>query len=64
MINKDELNYKITAVLNYLKNHNGYKYKLYNHLCPNENTIPDSNIVEYMEDIQEMILELLSIINI
>ena len=34
MINKDELIYKMAAVIEYLKNNNGYNYKLYNHLCP------------------------------
>lgn len=34
MINKDELLYKIETIIKYLKEHNGYDYKLYNHLCP------------------------------
>ena len=46
MINKDELIYKMAAVIEYLKNNNGYNYKLYNHLCPGYGN-PDSNIVEY-----------------
>ena len=48
MINKDELIYKMEAVIEYLKNNNGYNYKLYNHLCPGYGD-PDSNIVEYAE---------------
>lgn len=55
MINKDELIYKIETIIGYLKEHNGYEYKLYNHLCP-EYGNPDSNIVEYAEDVLEMIL--------
>lgn len=55
MINRDELLYKIDAVIDYLKKHNGYNYKLYNHLCPNDGIKPDSNIVEYAEDVEEMI---------
>ena len=55
MINKDELIYKLITIIDYLKKHNGYDYKLYNHLCPNENIEPDSNIVEYAEDILYMV---------
>ena len=50
MINKDELIYKLTAIIEYLKNNDGYDYKLYNHLCPGYDE-PDSNIVEYAEDV-------------
>ena len=54
MINKDELIYKIQAIIGYLKEHNGYDYKLYNRLCPGMGK-PDSNIVEYAEDVLQMI---------
>ena len=54
MINKDELIYKMEAVIEYLKNNKGYNYKLYNHLCPGYGE-PDSNIVEYAEDVLYMI---------
>ena len=54
MINKDELIYKLTAIIEYLKNNDEYDYKLYNHLCP-EYDEPDSNIVEYAEDVLYMI---------
>ena len=50
MINKDELLYKLNTVIEYLKNNNGYNYKLYNQLCPDYEA-PDSNIVEYVEDV-------------
>ncbi len=50
MINKNELLYKLEAVIEYLKNNGGYDYKLYNHLCPGMGK-PDSNIVEYAEDV-------------
>ena len=30
MINKNELIYKLTAIIEYLKNNDGYDYKLYN----------------------------------
>ena len=55
----NELKYKFNAVLEYLKNNNGYSYKLYNKLCPDMDKEPDSNIVEYMEDIIEIIEEIL-----
>ena len=45
MINKDELIYKINAIIDYLKDNNGYDYKLYNQLCPGDGE-PDSNIIE------------------
>ena len=44
MINKDELLYKLNTVIEYLKNNNGYNYKLYNQLCPDYEA-PDSNII-------------------
>lgn len=59
MINKDELLYKIDAVIKYLKDNGGYKYKLYNRLCPDNNVEPDSNIVEYAEDVKYMINEMI-----
>ena len=62
MINKDELIYKMEAVIEYLKNKNGYDYKLYNRLCPGYED-PDSNIVEYAEDILDIINELIDIID-
>ena len=54
MINKDELIYKLESVIEYLKTHDGYNYKLYNRLCPGMGK-PDSNIVEYAEDVLYMV---------
>ena len=51
MINKDEILYKLNTIIEYLKNNNGYNYKLYNYLCPDRDIEPDSNIVEYAEDV-------------
>lgn len=51
MINKDELIYKLETIIEYLKNNGGYDYLLYNHLCPIDDLEPDSNIVEYAEDV-------------
>ena len=62
MTKKDELIYKIEAVKEYLKNNNGYTYKLYNHLCPGYGE-PDSNIVEYAKDILDIINELINVID-
>ena len=60
MVNKNELLYKINAVIEYLKEHNGYDYKIYNRLCPGMGE-PDSDIVEYAEDVEELINELLEL---
>ena len=58
MINKDELIYKLEAVIEYLKNTGGYDYKLYNRLCPGMGK-PDSNIVEYAEDVLYLVNSLI-----
>ena len=54
MINNNEIIYKMEAVIEYLKNNGGYDYELYNRLCPGIRE-PDSNIVEYAEDVLYMI---------
>lgn len=54
MANNDELLYKIDTIIEYLKEHKGYEYKLYNRVCPDNNIEPDSNIVEYAEDIKNI----------
>ena len=54
MINKDELIYKLEAVIEYLKNNGGYDYELYNRLCSGTGE-PDSNIVEYVEDVLNLV---------
>ena len=54
MINNDELKYKLETVIEYLKDNSGYDYKLYNQICPDMGE-PDSNIVEYVEDVLYMI---------
>ena len=58
MIKNDELIYKLETVIEYLKNNGGYDYELYNRLCPGMGE-PDSNIVEYAEDVLQMINNLL-----
>ena len=58
MINKDELIFKLKTVIEYLKKNGGYNYKLYNRLCPGIEK-PDSNIVEYAEDIFEIVNKLI-----
>ena len=59
MINKDELIYKLETVIEYLKKNGGYDYKLYNRLCPGMGK-PDSNIVEYAEDIFEIVNKIIN----
>lgn len=46
-----ELDYKLDAVRTFLIENNGFGYKLYNHSCPTNDNEPDSNIVEYFDDI-------------
>jgi len=50
IVELNELIYKIDTVIDYLKNHNGHDYKLYNHTDE-----ADSDIVEYAEDIKDII---------
>ena len=45
------------TVVNIDKNKSIYDYKVYNHLCPNFNSEPNSNIVEYAEDVKKIIEE-------
>lgn len=59
MINNNEIIYKMEAIIEYLKNNDGYNYELYNRLCPGMGK-PDSNIVEYAEDVLYMINLLIS----
>ena len=54
MINNNKLIYKLEAVIVYLKNNGGYDYEVYNRLCPGMGE-PDSNIVEYVEDVLYLI---------
>ena len=54
MINNNEIIYKME-----IKNNDGYNYELYNRLCPGIGE-PDSNIVEYSEDVLYMINLLIS----
>ena len=62
MIKKAELIYKINIIIDYLKDNNGYDYKLYNQLCPGYGE-PDSNIVEYAKDVLNIINELINIVD-
>ncbi len=50
----DKLKYKLETVIEYLKDNSGYDYKLYNQIYPDMGE-PDSNIVEYVEDVLYMI---------
>ena len=59
MINNNEIIYKMETIIEYLKNNDGYNYELYNRLCPGIGG-PDSNIVEYAEDVIYMINLLIS----
>ena len=50
-----ELNYKMDTIIEYLKEHDGDNYLLYNHVCPHLSDEPDSDIVEYALDVKEII---------
>jgi len=51
----NELNFKMNEIIEYLKNNKGYDYELYNHVCPCFVDEPNSNIVEYAEDVKDII---------
>jgi len=51
----NELNAKIDIIIEYLKDNGGYDYELYNNTCPYYSDKPNSNIVEYAEDIKREI---------
>ncbi len=63
MIREAEILYKIDVIIRYLKEHKGYDYKLYNRLCPDTNIEPDSNIVEYAEDVLDIVKEIFKVGN-
>lgn len=48
----DEFLIKIETIIKYLKENDGYNYKLYDHTSQSTNNYPNSNIVEYAEDIR------------
>ena len=62
MINNNEITYKMEAIIEYLKNNGWYNYKLYNRLCSDMGE-PDSIIVEYAEDVLEIVENLINIID-
>jgi len=59
MIMKDEMLYKLEVIIKYLKDNKGYEYKLYNRVCPDNNIEPDSNIIEYAEDVKNIVNEII-----
>lgn len=61
MINNNEIIYKMEVIIEYLKNNRLYDYELYNWLCPGGIEEPDSNIVEYAEDVLYIINLLINI---
>lgn len=59
MINNDELLYKIDAIIEYLKEHDEYEYKLYYRLVPINDILSDSIIVEYAENVKNIVIEMI-----
>ena len=51
----NELNFKMDEIIEYLRNNKGYDYRLYNHCCPCFVDEPNSDIVEYAEDVKDII---------
>ncbi len=60
MNRENEILYKIDTIIKYLKENNGYDYKLYNRICPDMGEA-DSNIVEYAEDVLDIVEEMINI---
>lgn len=46
-----ELDFKLHVIKDFLIKRGGYKVKLYNRTCPEFCDTPDSNIIEYFDDI-------------
>lgn len=61
-INKEELVYKIDAIIENLKESNGHEYKLYSRVCLDNDLDPDSSIIEYVEDFKNMFIKILKIL--
>lgn len=57
IIETRELEFKLEVIMYFLITKDGYSFKLYNHPLPNSSE-PDSNIVEYMEDVINLISKL------
>ena len=49
----NEFNFKIDEIIKFLKNNKGHEYKVYNY--DHEATEPDSDIVEYAENVKDII---------
>ena len=49
-----ELKFKLEVVMYFLVSRNGYSFKLFNHPLPDSDE-PDSDIIEYMEDIMNLV---------
>ena len=60
MNRENEILYKIDTIIKYLKENNGYDYKLYNRICPDMGEA-DSKIVEYAEDVLDIVEEMINI---
>lgn len=52
-----ELEFKLEVIMYFLVTKDGYSFKLYNHPLPHSEE-PDSNIIEYMEDVINLISKL------
>ena len=53
-----ELKFKLEVVMYFLVSRNGYSFKLFNHTLPDSDE-PDSDIIEYMEDIMNLVSKII-----
>ena len=58
-IQERELLFKLQVIKKFLEDNGGINFKLYNRSCPDFNE-PDSNIVEYLNDVVDLINILLA----
>ncbi len=56
-IEERELDFKLEVIMYFLVVRDGYSFRLYNHPSPDADE-PDSNIVEYLEDVINLIEKL------
>ena len=53
-----DVKFKLEVVMYFLVSRNGYSFKLFNHTLPDSDE-PDSDIIEYMEDIMNLVSKII-----
>lgn len=54
----EELKFKLEVIMYFLVSKDGYSFKLFNHQLP-DSDVPNSNVIEYMEDVMNLISKLI-----